>query len=126
MAAYGRCRFEASFYRLTLRYRWSVCKVRKRSQNTAIGLIEIHPVIYPRVGAGVPDPCSLSSVTARLVHVGFAKFLLQAPQHDPAPGRINDGINALHGTLIKNQSQPSVRIWCIVHGDPSVRRMCRQ
>ena len=126
MAAYGRCRFEASFYRLTLRYGWSVCKVRKRSQNTAIGLIEIHPVIYPRVGAGVPDPCSLSSVTARLVHVGFAKFLLQAPQHDPAPGRINDGINALHGALIKNQSQPSAAVGCVVYRDPTVGRMWGQ
>ena len=126
MAAHGVVDSRRHAYRLTFRYRWRVGKIRKRSQNAAIGLIEIHPVKYPCIGARVPDPCSLSSTTARLVHAGFAKFLLQAPQYDPAPRSINHGINALHNTLIKNQIQVSARIWCIVYGHSTVGRMCRQ
>ena len=126
MAAFGVVDSRHHVCRLTLRYRWPVCRVRKRSQNAAIGLIQIHPVKYPGIGARVPDPCSLSSTTARLVHAGFAKFPLQAPQCDPAPRRINDGINALHSTRIKYQSQVSAPVGCIVYRDPTVGRMWGQ
>ena len=89
-------------HQLPCRYRWPIGKVRKCSQSAGIGLIEIHPVKNPGVGTRVPDPCSLSSTSARLVHAGFLKFLLQAPQYDSTPRSINDGVNAFHNAIMEN------------------------